>query len=120
MRVGDRAEVRRSFLQADLEEFEALSGCTTREEVPGPLLAALVSYLLGVRLPGPGTNYLKQELAYPAPAPLAVEILASVEVTRLRPESRLVDLRARCALENGTVVCEGRSLVKAPPGAALG
>ncbi|EAR50098.1 phosphate acetyltransferase [Oceanicola granulosus HTCC2516] len=114
MEIGQSAELRRRIGAAELAGFAALSGGPVPRHVPGPMLAALVSHLLGVELPGPGTNYLKQDLAFPAPAPPDTELTARVEITRLRPESRLVDLWASCRLPDGTVVCEGRALVKAP------
>ncbi|CUH84107.1 hotdog family protein [Thalassovita mediterranea] len=110
--VGQAAEIRRTYTQSDLAEFAALSG-SVGDTVPEPLIAALFSYLLGVDLPGSGTNYLKQELAFKAPAPLDTPLLARVEITRLRPEKHLVDLWASCTAPDGTVLCEGRSLVKA-------
>lgn len=113
MRVGQFAEVTRSFTAEDLAGFAALAGAPAGKTVPEPLIAALFSYLLGVKLPGPGTNYLKQELRFPAPAPPGTPLTARVEITRLRPEKHLVDLWATCRLPDGTVVCEGRSLVKA-------
>lgn len=112
MRPGDRAEIRRSYSAADMAGFAALSGHAPGATVPEPLIAALFSYLLGVKLPGPGTNYLKQDLAFAAPAPLDTELTASVEITRIRPEKQIVDLWARCVAPDGTVICEGRSLVK--------
>lgn len=112
MKVGDRAEVCRSYTAADMAEFAALAGAAPGDAVPEPLIAALFSYLLGVKLPGPGTNYLKQDLAFSGIAPLETELTASVEITRLRPEKQIVDLWARCVTPDGTVVCEGRSLVK--------
>ncbi|MCB1332659.1 MAG: phosphate acetyltransferase [Roseivivax sp.] len=120
MKVGQSVSVARSYGAADLARFAALSGAEPGATVPEPLIAALFSYLLGVHLPGPGTNYLKQELAYPAPAPLDTVLTATVEITRLRPEKHLVDLWARCTLPDGTVVCEGRSLVKAKDVGAAG
>jgi acyl dehydratase len=81
--------------------------------VPEPLIAALFSYLLGVVLPGPGTNYLKQELAFLAPARPGDELTARVQITRLRPDKHLVDLWATCTARDGTLICEGRALVKA-------
>lgn len=113
MRVGDCAEISRVYSAEDLGAFAALSGAEAGETVPEPLIAALFSYLLGVELPGPGTNYLKQELAFRGAAPVGVTLTARVEVTRVRPEKHLVDLLATCALPDGTVICEGRSLVKA-------
>lgn len=118
MELGQTAEVTRRYHAEDLAVFAELSGGTPGEDVPEPLIAALFSYLLGVRLPGSGTNYLKQELAFRAPAPLETDLIASVEVTRLRPEKHLVDLWARCTLRDGTVICEGRALVKAKDVAA--
>ena len=115
MKVGDFVETSRCYEQADLQDFADLTGVDGEaiEAVPEPLIAALFSYLLGVRLPGPGTNYLKQELAFPEPAPVGETLTARVEVSRLRPEKHLVDLWATCKTTNGTVVCEGRSLVLA-------
>mgnify|MGYP006296707283 CR=1 FL=1 len=113
---GATATTARAFSAADLRAFAGLSGTHAGAHVPEPLIAGLVSYLLGVQLPGRGTNYLKQELEFHAAAPLDTEITATVEVTRLRPEKCLVDLWARCALPDGTELCAGRALVKAPAG----
>ncbi len=118
MKLGDRVEIRRSYTAEDLTAFSELAGTDAPEQVPEPLIAALFSYLLGVRLPGPGTNYLKQELNFAQSAPLDTELTASVEITRLRPDKHLVDLLARCVMPDGSVVCEGRSLVKAKDVAA--
>ncbi|WP_267140239.1 hotdog family protein [Anianabacter salinae] len=112
MRIGDRAELQRSFTTGDLTAYAELGGGPPDGTVPEPLIAALFSYLLGVELPGPGTNYLKQDIAYLAPAPLGVPLTATVEVTRIRPEKNIVDLWATARLPDGTVVAEGRSLVK--------
>lgn len=113
MQVGQSASLSRSYTKADLEGFASLSGSAVPETIPEPLVAALFSYLLGVELPGPGTNYLKQELRFLAQASPGTELTAKVEITRLRPDKHLVDLWATCTDANGVLVCEGRSLVKA-------
>lgn len=114
MQVGDHAEIRRSYTPADLTAFEALAGCNKPAgSVPEPLIGALFSYLLGVELPGFGTNYLKQELSFEKPAPVGRELIARVEITRLRPEKHLVDLATTCSDAAGTVYCRGRALVLA-------
>lgn len=112
MRVGDRVEVARVFDAEAMAGFERLTGIAP-DHVPEPLIAGMISYLLGVKLPGRGTNYLKQELNFRKRAALNEPLTASVEITRLRPEKFLVDLRALCTREDGTVICEGRSLVLA-------
>jgi acyl dehydratase len=110
--IGQRAEVRRTYRAGELAELADLAGATAEgNTVPEPLIAALFSYLLGVKLPGNGTNYLKQELEFLAPAPLGAELVASVEVSRLRPEKHLVDLATLCKTADGDVVAQGRALV---------
>lgn len=112
LEVGQSAETTRMYTQADLEAFSALSGAGA-DGVPEPLIAALFSYLLGVKLPGAGTNYLKQTLVFKASAPVDTMLHAKVEITRLRSDKHLVDLWATCKTEDGTLICDGRSLVKA-------
>jgi 3-hydroxybutyryl-CoA dehydratase len=112
MRLGDKASATRAFTAGDVAAYGVLGGPPPREGlVPDPLVGAIVSYLLGVRLPGPGTNYLKQDFDYAAPARIGEAITATVEVVRLRPEKHLVDLMAECRSEDGRLICAGRALV---------
>ncbi len=113
MRVGDRVEIRRIYSSSDAAAFARLAGlfAPLTDAVPEPLVNALFSYLLGVKLPGAGTNYLKQETRYLAPAPYDEELVASVEVTRLRPDKHLVDLETVCSRGDGEIVARGRALV---------
>jgi acyl dehydratase len=112
--IGQSAQITRSYSASDLAQFHALaSSGAVQDSVPGPLLGALFSYLLGVELPGAGTNYLKQELRFPQPAPLDTPLTAKVEITRIRTDKQIVDLWASCETPDGQIVCEGRALVKA-------
>ena len=124
--LGQAAEIVRTFSAADLLEYRDLSGDTNPAfsdaayakmqgwpglRVPGGLLGGLFSFLLGTRLPGRGTNWLKQRLAFPAPCYAGQEVTARVEIVRLRPEKDLVNLRTTCTTSDGRVVCEGEALV---------
>lgn len=113
MKVGDFTETRRRYGFEDLRGFAAIAGVDPHaiESVPEPLVAALFSYLLGVELPGPGTNYLKQEIAYLAPIPVATDLVARVEITRLRPDKHLCDLTTTLCDAEGRRLVEGRALV---------
>lgn len=112
MKLGDRAQIHRRFTSAEIAQWCALTGCHDMAGgVPRPLVASLFSHLLGVHLPGPGTNYLKQEIDWLSPAPVDSALTASVTVTRLRPEKSLVDLATRCTDEQGNDLCTGRALV---------
>lgn len=111
MKRGDHAELRRAFNHADATAYAALGGEAVGDFVPEPLIGALFSKLLGVTLPGPGANYLKQTLTFHAPAPLGTPLLARVEVTRLRPEKHLVDLETTCRTADGELIASGRALL---------
>lgn len=112
MNIGDEAVVEKTFDLDAATGLAALAGASTPDSaVPEPLLAALFSYLLGVRLPGPGTNYLKQELRFLTPAPAERALTARVAVTRLRPEKFLADLETTIVDDTGALLVSGRALV---------
>ncbi len=113
-RIGESATTGRTFTRADLAEYASLTGVVLRDDarvLPGPLLGALFSCLLGTQLPGRGTNYLKQHLEFPRPAFVDEELSATVQVVRWRPEKQLVNLRTVCTNPAGEVVCGGEALV---------
>lgn len=111
--IGQTAATNRTYRRADGAAFARLSGMEdlTVEAVPEPLIGALFSYLLGVELPGSGTNYLKQEMTFLRPAPFDEPLTATVEVTRVRPDKHLVDLATVCRDASGAEICRGRALV---------
>ena len=109
---GAHATLSRSFSAADVRDYAALAGASPPPGVvPEPLIGALFSHLLGMRLPGPGTNYLKQESVYSGAARIDEAVTARVEITRLRPRQHLVDLRTTCHDAAGRLLCDGRALV---------
>lgn len=112
MNVGDAVEITRTFTARDAADYVALGGAAMPEGVlPEPLIGALFSYLLGVELPGQGTNYLKQQTEFVGQARLGEPLTARVEITRLRPDKDLVDLETTCRTADGTIVATGRALV---------
>lgn len=114
LEVGQFAECRRAFSRDDIDALVALARAPdSGDTVPEALINGLFSYLLGVDLPGQGTNYLKQETEFLAPAPLGDTLTARIEITRLRPDKHLVDLATTCRDSTGTLVAEGRALVLA-------
>ena len=114
MNIGDRAEITRRFDATHIADLCQLTGDETDAlAVPEPLIAALFSYLLGVELPGAGTNYLKQDMTFHTTAAPGDALTARVEITRIRAEKHLVDLRTTCHTSDGTLVCDGRALVLA-------
>lgn len=112
--LGQARETRRTFSLKDAEALHALSGAPLdRKAVPEALINGMFSHLLGVDLPGQGTNYLKQETTFLSPAPYDQTLIARVEITRLRSDKHLVDLATTCRGEDGALIARGRALVLA-------
>jgi acyl dehydratase len=72
--------------------------------IPPPLMGGLVSHLLGVELPGRGTNWLRQRYTFHMVVPVGSTVETRVEVTRVRPEKALVNLATTCVVAGRTVV----------------
>ncbi len=112
LKLGQSATTRRAFSAQDTAALHSLTGAPLSDEVvPEALINGLFSYLLGVDLPGEGTNYLKQETRFLARAALGDPLIARVEITRLRPDKHLVDLATTCTTAGGVKIAEGRALV---------
>lgn len=112
LEVGQKASIERCFDAADIEAYVALGGAPAADdEIPHALMCALFSYLLGVELPGTGTNYLKQQTEFFMPARMGEAIRATVEITRIRADKQLVDLATQCRATEGRLLCSGRALV---------
>ena len=112
MKVGDRSEVSKVFNARDLSDYVSVSGHKViGDTLPEPLIGALFSYLLGVKLPGMGTMYLKQETSFLNQAFLAEPLTARVEITRLRPDKYLADLVTTCRGADDRIIATGRALV---------
>ena len=126
LRPGASASAERRFSVVDLDEYGDLVGDRNpifRDDgaarmrgfagriVPGPLLAGMFSALLGTRLPGRGSGWMKQVLRYPAPAYPGEKLTATVAITRLRADKELVNLATRVVAADGRNVCDGEALV---------
>lgn len=114
MKPGDAAEVSRLISAQDVSEYSALTRHVNSDDrIPEPLIGALFSFLLGVRLPGRGANYLKQETRFHRVARVGETLTARVEITRIRPEKHLVDLSTTCTDASDRLIASGRALVSA-------
>lgn len=77
----------------------------------GMLTAGLISAVLGTKLPGEGTIYMGQEIAFTAPVYFGDTITANVEIIELIPEKKRVLLSTVCTNQDGVVVLSGKAKV---------
>ena len=82
----------------------------------GMLTAGLISAVLGMHLPGPGTIYLAQELKFLAPVRIGDTVKAQVEVIEIIEEKKRVKLKTTCTNQEGTLVLDGVATVMPPKG----
>ncbi|MFX8274123.1 3-hydroxybutyryl-CoA dehydratase, partial [Acinetobacter baumannii] len=75
---------------------------------------ALISAVLGTRLPGPGTIYLGQSLKFLAPVRIGDLLLVRVTVSARDEAHRRLTLDCRCLNQEGQTVIEGEAQVIAP------
>lgn len=128
--VGDSAEIERTFSEADIRAFAALSGddnplhldpayaANTRFGAPiahGMLTASLISALIGTRLPGRGAIYLSQSLRFERPVYPGRPLVGRVEVTAIREDKPIVTLATTVRESGGAVVLSGEAVVLIEP-----
>jgi 3-hydroxybutyryl-CoA dehydratase len=129
LKINDFAEFTKTVSESDVYLYAGVTGdlnpAHINEEYArntffktriahGMLVAGFISTVLGTRLPGPGTVFVKQELNFLAPVRIGDTITARAEVLELIPDKKQVILKVSCTNQDGTVVLDGESLVSAP------
>ena len=129
MAVGDAAELSRVATPGDVAEFIDSIGdynpihhdhdyaATTRFKkpiVPGMWTASLISAVLGTQLPGPGSIYLSQQIAFTGPVYFGDRITARAEVIERLVERNRVRLQTVCVNQRGQWVLSGEALLLPP------
>lgn len=129
MQLGESASLAHVVGRDDIALFAAVSGDVNPAHmdpkyaatdifghiiVHGMWTGALVSAVLGTKLPGPGTIYLGQDLKFLKPVSPGDTITATVTVKEKRPEKHIVLLDTICTNQNGVQVLSGTATVIAP------
>ena len=127
--VGDRASIERTLTASDIQLFAAMSGDTNPTHVDpefaestnlhgvvahGMWGAALISAVLGTRLPGPGTVYASQTLTFDGPIRVGDTLTIAVRVTARDKANHRVALDCTCVNQDGRTVIAGQATVTAP------
>jgi 3-hydroxybutyryl-CoA dehydratase len=129
LQVGDFAEHAKTISEGDVYLFAGITGDLNPAHINaqeaekgmfkgriahGMLSAGLVSAVLGMQLPGPGTIYLSQTLKFTAPVRFGDTITARAEVTERNVEKNRIVLKTVCTNQDGKVVLDGEALVLPP------
>lgn len=127
--IGDKAFFEKTVTETDVCLFAGISGDMNpahinqtaaenslfKERIAhGMLSASLISAVLGMYLPGPGTIYLSQDLKFTYPVKINDTIKAEAEVIAVDREKCLVFLKTTCTNQTGKVVIEGTATVMPP------
>ncbi len=126
--LGDSASITRTLTKQDIEVFAILSGDVNpahldeayARQTPfhqviahGMWGGTLISTVLGTRLPGPGTIYVRQSLAFVRPVGLDDVITVTVTVKDKLDKHRVI-LDCLCSNQLGKAVITGEAEVIAP------
>ena len=131
MKLGDCASVTKTVTETDVYLFAGITGDLDpahTDEVSasqsrfgariahGILGAGFISAVLGMKLPGPGTIYLGQELRFTKPVRIGDTITATCTVKELLPEKNIAKFETVCTNQRGDTVITGMATTMPPRG----
>ena len=129
LHVGQTARFSKTISETDIYLFAGISGDFNPAHVDeeyakqtyfktriahGMLTASFISTLIGTRLPGPGTIYMRQEVNFLAPVVVGDTVTAVAEVAEIDTEKKRVRLKTYCLNQTDTKVLDGEALVSPP------
>lgn len=129
-RVGQTAQRSRDISSRDIELFTEISGDRNPLHydeqiakatpfggivVQGGVTTAILNAVVAENLPGPGTVFLQTNWSFKAPARPGDRITGEVEVTKVREDKPITELKTRVIRGDGTVVLEGDAVCYTMP-----
>jgi len=127
--IGDSASIERTISQQDIQLFAIASGDMNPTHLDddvardcglsaatahGMWSAGLISAVLGVKFPGPGTVYASQNLRFHAPARVGDTLIATVTATAKDDATRRVAFACSVTNAAGALLVSGEAEVIAP------
>ena len=128
--VGQKAERSRQIASTDIEHFTKISGdrnplhydeeiakATPFGEivVQGGVTSAILNAVVAEDLPGPGTVFLQVNWSFKAPTRPGDTITGHVEVTSVRSDKPICELKTSVVRDDGTVVLDGDAVCYTMP-----
>ncbi|REK22120.1 MAG: acyl dehydratase [Actinobacteria bacterium] len=123
--VGQTAERSRSVTERDIELFSEISGdfnpihydaemaAQTRfgeVVVQGGVITAILNAVVAEDLPGPGSVFLQTNYRFLAPVRPGDTITGRVEVTKVRTDKPITELKTTVSRDDGIIVLEGEAV----------
>ena len=127
--IGDKAYFQKTITETDVYLYAGITGDLNPAHINqveakktmfqgriahGMLTAGLVSAVIGMQLPGPGSIYLGQELKFMAPVRMGDTIKAEVEIIEKLDEKNRIKLNTICTNQNGVEVLKGVATIMPP------
>ncbi len=127
--VGDTADFKKTFTEADVYLFAGISGDVNPVHlnqveaektifrgriIHGMLTASVISTVLGMYLPGPGTIYLGQTLEFLKPVRFGDTITVIIEVISKDEEKNVIRVNTDCFNQDDVKVVSGIAKVMPP------
>ena len=101
------------FNSVHVNKIEAEKSIFGKQVAHGMLGASLISTVLGMKLPGPGTIYMGQTLKFLAPVYIGDTICASVRIREIQTNGKAI-LETLVKNQNDKLVISGEATVKLP------
>ena len=129
LNMGDTAEFSKTVSESDIYLYAGVTGDFNPAHVNedyakktffktriahGMLSAGFISTVIGTKLPGTGSIYIKQDLNFLAPVRIGDTITARVEVVEVMTGKNRVRLKTVCVNQEGTQVLIGEAMVSPP------
>lgn len=130
--VGETAEFSKTISESDIYLFAGITGDMNplhidrlaasksfiRERIAhGALVNGMISTVIGMRLPGPGTVYMEQDSRFLKPVYIGDTVRTVVEIDEiLNKEKGVIKLKTYVMNQKGEMVLSGFAVVKVPKG----
>ena len=129
LKIGDTAKFSKTVSESDIYQFAGVTGDFNPAHIDeayakktffktriahGMLSAGFISTVIGTKLPGTGSIYIKQDLSFLAPVRIGDTITARVEVIEIMDGKNRVRLKTVCVNQEGAQVLDGEAVVSPP------
>lgn len=126
---GDKASFTKTISESDIYLYAGITGDLNPAHIDeeyakatffktriahGIFISGLISTVIGMKLPGPGSIYRDQQLSFLAPVRIGDTITATAQVKEIHLEKNKIILKTQCHNQDGTMVIDGQAVIHPP------